>query len=321
MNIFKHRKKRLIIAETKDFSDKAIACIPENVEVTQKEIGENELQCAFREYDYFWFRLGFRITDELLRVSGRRVSVIICPVTGLDHIDVETCNELNIRVISLKGQTDFLRRIKATAELTIGLTLALLRNLPQAINSVRQDIWDRDAFKGREINGKQVGIIGMGRLGKIVADYFLAFGARVFAYDIKDFTSQNVTKVRNIRELVSQSDIITLHVDYNEENHHLIDDDLLNEFKKGSVFINTSRGSLVDSNALINALRNGHLSGAALDVIENEFALSNRPLIDFSKTNDHLIITPHIGGNTTESFEKTEIYVATKLCEYVQNNE
>ena len=310
--------KKLIIAETLNFSDEAVDIVSDVIKVEKRDISNDELPWAFREFDYFWFRLGFRITDELLCQPGRKVSVILCPVTGLDHIDVKTCEELNIKIISLKGENEFLKQVRATAELTIGLTLALMRKIPQAINSVKQDVWDRDLFKGKELLDKQIGIIGMGRLGEIVANYFLGFGSKVSAYDVNNFKQKNVTKVKNIKKLVSQSDIITLHVNYNEKNHHLIDSDLFKHFKRGSILINTSRGCLVDSYALIENLKNDRLSGAAVDVIEDEFNHSDNPLVKYATKHDNLLITPHIGGNTTESFVKTELFVAMKFVEYLK---
>ena len=139
---------KLLIAECKNFSDDAIECIPRHVKVTKKDINKDQLEWAFKEFDFFWFRLGFRISEELLRLPGRRVTVIICPVTGLDHIDVETCKALNIKIISLKGETEFLKTVRATAELTVGITLALLRKIPQATISVREGKWNRDLLKG-----------------------------------------------------------------------------------------------------------------------------------------------------------------------------
>ena len=312
--------KKLLIAETLDFSDEVIEFLSTFLDVTIKDIDKQELNEVFRNYDYFWFRLKFRITEELLNLSNRKVSVIITPVTGLDNINIIECNRLKIKVISLKGEIDFLKEIRATAEMTIALTLALLRKLPQAIDSTKKFNWDRNLFKGSEIYRKKVGIIGMGRLGKIVAKYFDNFGAKVFAYDIKEYDFKLANKKNSLIELVSTCDIISLHVDYNTQNHHLINSKLLKLFKKGSVFINTSRGSLVDSNALIDSLNKGYLSGVGLDVIENEYNVSDNILIKYSQNNENVIITPHIGGNTIESFKKTEMFIAKKLKELTDKN-
>lgn len=279
-------------------------------------INSDELPSAFDRYDVFWFRLNFRISESLLRRSTRRVSVIVCPVTGLDHINMEVCRELGIRVISLKGETEFLQSVRATAELTIGLTLALLRKIPQASWDVHAGNWNRDSYRGRELLSKSVGIVGMGRLGRITSSYFTALGANVIAFDVQGFDVADVRKANSLEELIRESDIISIHVEYNEGTHHLFNEAAFKRCKRGAVLINTSRGAVVDSHALIRALEQHRLAGAALDVIEDEHRHEESKLIAYAKTHDNLLITPHIGGNTEESFAKTEVFVAQKLVEY-----
>lgn len=310
---------KILIAEPDNFSPKAVQIASQAGEVDLRNISSSKLQWAFETYDVFWFRLGFRITEELLRTPNRRTRIIVCPATGLDHIALETCQELNVQVISLKGETEFLSSVRATAELTFGLTLSLLRKIPQAIEDVRKGKWDRDRFKGSEILGKTIGIIGVGRLGKIVGQYFQAFGSKVLGYDVKDFEAPFITKVNSLEELVSRSDIVSLHVNYETSNHHLVNSALLEKFKPGSILINTSRGGLVDEEALIISLKNGQLGGAAVDVIENEHFFQKSPLIQYAREYDNLLITPHIGGNTGESFVKTEVFAAKKLVKALKH--
>lgn len=313
-----HNKLKIIIAEPDNFSDEAVKIASKTGIVEKINLSKEKLDWALENYDVFWFRLGFRLTRETLLNNKLRTKIIMCPVTGLDHIDIETCNELGIKVFSLKGETEFLKLVRATAELTLGLTLSLIRKIPQAIADVHEGNWNRDEFKGTEILGKTVGIIGMGRLGKIVSHYFNAFGANVIAYDPQGFDVKDCIKANSMEELVSKADIISLHVNYCKETHHLINESVFNSFKKGSYFINTSRGGIVDSKALIKALDNGTLKGAALDVIENEHEHKKNELIAYSQKNSNLIITPHIGGNTYESFIKTEVFLAEKLVNYIE---
>lgn len=308
---------KILIAETESFSDEATAITRQAGQVDKIDICAEDIAWAFENYDVIWFRLGFRISEKLLRRPGSRVSVIVCPVTGLDHIDTKTCGELGIEVISLKGEVEFLKSVRATAEMTIGLTLALLRKIPQAFKSVKKGEWERDNFKGSEIFGKTVGIIGMGRLGKIVADYFLAFGAKVIAFDVKDFHWEGVRKATTLTELLNCSDIVSLHVSYDKSTHHLINKEAFQNFKKGSILVNTARGSIVDTDGLIEALQSGLLGGAALDVIENEHEVQKSKLITYANQFENLLITPHLGGNTTESFAKTEVFIAQKLINFL----
>ena len=305
-------KPRILIAETKEFSLKAIFILRQIGEPALIDIQKDGLKKALSEYDVFWFRLGFRIEGGDLP-ENPRCRFIVCPVTGLDHIDIDACAAKGIQVLSMRGESEFLKSVRATAELTIGLALALLRKIPQAADHVRAGGWERDLFKGRELLGKTVGIAGMGRLGKITAQYFRIFGCRVLGFDPLPFEEEDVISCESLEHLVAQSDLVSIHVNYLPENRQLFNDALFSKFKKGSVLINTARGALVDSLALLRNLQNGHLAGAALDVIENEHAHHDSPLIAYARQHNNLIITPHIGGNTLESFEKTEVFLAEKL--------
>ena len=305
-------KRRILIAEPRDFSPAALAMLKQVGQVDLIEVKKGDLEKACCDYDVLWFRLGFKI-DAVDLPESPRCRIIVCPATGLDHIDEAACHAKGIRILSLRGEADFLRSVRATAELTIGLALALLRKIPQAQAHVRAGGWVRDLFQGQELFGKTVGIAGMGRLGKLCAQYFQAFGCRVLGYDPLEFEVAGVENCPSLEYLVSRSDIISIHINYVAENHHLFNDTVLATFKTGSVLINTARGALVDSQALLRQLESGHLSGAALDVIENEHAHSDSVLIEYARQHANLLITPHIGGNTRESFEKTELFLAQKL--------
>ena len=144
--------------------------------------------------------------------QATRCRILATPVTGLDHIDLAACRELGIRVVSLRGEVEFLRTVRATAELTVALTLALLRHIPQAVAAVQAGHWDRDQFRGQELYGKTIGLVGVGRLGSLVAGYFRAFGADVLGYDPRaDFPSQLCTRVGDLDELLRRSDIVSIH--------------------------------------------------------------------------------------------------------------
>lgn len=301
-----------LVAETLNFSPEAIQGLKALGNVTLKNIEKSELTEALATYDVFWFRLKFRIEEKDFP-TDTKTRFILCPVTGLDHIDLEACERRGVQVLALKGEVDFLKQVRATAEHTLGLTLSLLRKVPQAVSSVNNNVWDRDLFKGQEIYGKKVGILGVGRLGTITAGFFKAFGAEVYGYDIKDFDSSICNKVDSIEELFSRVDILSVHVAYNENTHHLVTAELLNKMKPSAMLINTARGGVINSDALVTSLQNKTIAGAALDVIEDEYNTSNNKLIAYAKQNDNLIITPHIGGNTYESFTKTELFLLNKL--------
>ena len=244
---------------------------------------------------------------------------IVSPTTGLNHIDLDQAERQGIKVISLKGETDFLQHITATAELCWGLVLSLLRRIPAAHTSVMNGQWDRDYFKSRELQGATLGVIGFGRLGKKIAHYGHAFQMRVLICDNKplgaegaDFTSVDM------QTLLKESDIISLQVDSRPDNYHMIGKAEFQAMKQGALFVNTARGDLVDEPALLQSLRDRHLGGAALDVLEQEYDSdkSAESLMAWARDHENLIITPHIGGVTYESQYKTTHFVVDKLLEW-----
>jgi D-3-phosphoglycerate dehydrogenase len=303
---------KVLIAETKDFSHEAIAQLKMFAEVDLHDISQEQLLNALQQYDVFWFRLGFKLNADILQ-QATRCKFLVCPVTGLDHIDLDACKEKGIRVISLRGEVEFLKKVRATAELTLGLALTMLRNIHGAINHTLHFQWNRNLFKGREIYEKKVGIIGLGRLGQITASYFHSMGAEVYVYDTRPVAAGQYTIVDKIEQLFRECDIISLHVNMTEENRGMIHAAHFALLKQGSYFINTSRGPLVNSADLIEAIRSGHLAAAAVDVIENEYNHQQDILLQFAANDPRLIITPHIGGNTYESFAKTELFMVEKL--------
>jgi len=222
-------------------------------------------------------------------------------------------------VISLKGETDFLQNITATAELCWGLVLSLLRRIPAAHTSVMNGQWDRDHFKSRELQGATLGVIGFGRLGKKIAHYGHAFQMRVMICDNKPLGVEGAqfTSV-DMQTLLKESDIISLQVDSRPDNYHMIGEAEFQAMKQGALFINTARGDLVDEAALLQSLQDRHLGGAALDVLEQEYDSDKAAgsLMAWARDHENLIITPHIGGVTYESQYKTTHFVVDKLLDW-----
>ena len=309
-------RPRVLIAEPLDFCQEAVCTLESAADVTLRATDRAGLVAALGEFDVVWFRLAHHIDRTVLQ-AATRCRVLATPVTGLDHIDLEACAERGIRVVSLRGEFEFLRQVRATAEHTLALTLALLRRIPSAAQHVDHGGWNRDLFRGRELFGRSVGIIGLGRLGRIVADYFRAFGMDVVGYDPRpDFPHEAARRVDTLNELLSQTDIVSLHVAYDASTRHLIGQEGLSAMKPGAVLINTSRGGVIDERALLAALESGILGGAALDVLDGEPNIgADHPLVAYARQHDNLLIVPHIGGNTVESFMKTEVFLAGRVLE------
>jgi D-3-phosphoglycerate dehydrogenase len=307
---------RILIAEPLDFSSEAVRLLEAAAEVTLRSTDRAGLAAALGEFDVIWFRLGHHIDRQLL-AGPLRCRILATPVTGLDHIDLAACAERGIRVVSLRGETDFLEQVRGTAELTVALTLALLRRIPAASADVQRGGWNRDLFRGRELFGRTVGLVGVGRLGRIVASYFRAFGMDVLGYDPRpDFPHDAARRIGSLTDLLAQSDVVSLHVSYDASTRHLIGQKEMAAIKRGAVLINTARGGLVDEQAVLESLQSGRLTGAALDVLDGEPRISaEHPLVAYARSCDRLLIVPHIGGNTVESFEKTECFLARRVIE------
>ncbi len=312
---------RLRIAENKDFSKNVVDFLNIYFEVDINSCTQDDIKSILEEYDIFWFRLGYRIDEKVLSKNSR-CKIIATPVTGIDHIDIKLCEKLGIKIISLKGETEFLNNIRATAELTINLTMSLMRKTNFAIGHVLQGNWNRDFFRGYELYKKKVGIVGLGRLGTIVSEYFKSFGCEVYYNDTeKKHKSNDIKFISDLGSLISECDIISIHVDYNKSTHNLFNKQIFKFFNDTKWLINTSRGQVIDEDDLINCLESKNIAGVALDVInnENKNIMLNNPLLKYSNTNNNLIISPHIGGNTYESFKKTEMFIAKKIINFISS--
>jgi D-3-phosphoglycerate dehydrogenase / 2-oxoglutarate reductase len=312
------KRLKLLIVESEGFSAHALAKLRAYFDVELADLDRAQLLQRVAEFDIIWVRLRNKI-DRQIFDCGTRLKAVVTNTTGLNHVDLVEAETRKIRIISLRGEVDFLRSIRATAELTLGLTLALLRRIPQAFEHVRQGGWDRTEFRGSEIYEKTVGIIGYGRLGRIVASYFQAMGANVLvtSRELQSGTIVDGFDVMEQTDLLSHSDIVSLHASYDPANHHMIASAQFQNMKRGAIFINTARGELVDERALLDALASGHLEGAALDVLEDELKPGGleSACVEFAKNSSRLLLTPHIGGNTVESTARTEEFLATKTCQ------
>lgn len=304
-------KYRLHLAETEDFSNEVICDLKKRFNYSEGAVLQEELRQLLEDVDIFWFRLGYKIDKSVLS-SKSKVRILATPVTGIDHIDEDLCEELGVEIICLRGEYEFLKEVRATAEHTLNLAMTLMRNIVPAVLDVKGGNWNRDLFRGRELYKKKVGIIGYGRLGEICAELFSAFGCEIMIYDTQRKASKYM-EAQSIKEIILWSDIVSLHVSYNKSNHNLIDSTTISYFDSQTYLINTSRGGLIDEDALYEQLLNKKIAGAALDVLEGEPEVKSNKLINYANNHSNLIITPHIGGNTYESFEKTEKFISQKI--------
>lgn len=307
---------QIILAEPAGFPAESLDLLRQAARVTLCEPTREALLNAVPSAEVLWVRLRHRIDAEIFNAAPA-LSMIVTATTGLNHIDIEEANERGIEILSLRGKTEFLKDIRATAEHTIGLMLSLLRHIPAATTEVILGGWQRDPYQGMEIYGKTVGLVGYGRLGRIVARYLRAFDAEVLVTDplvAEGYIADGIESVSST-ELLRKSDIVSLHVNLCESTHGFFNARMFDQMKPGALFINTSRGELIDENALLDRLKNGALRGVALDVLcgENSAGMNEHPLVKYAQTHENLIITPHIGGCTVESMGKAEHFLAQEL--------
>jgi D-3-phosphoglycerate dehydrogenase / 2-oxoglutarate reductase len=252
-----------------------------------------------------------------------KLKIIGSNTTGHPHIDVGYARSKGIRVITLKNQHKFLKTITPTAELTWGLIIAVTRNIISGFQSVLQGKWSRWPFGGKNMLSRMsLGVVGYGRLGKKVASYGSCFGMQVGCFDpYIDRIPKAVKRFATLADLVSSSDIITVHVPHEPETENMFSRRIFAKFQPGAYFINTSRGELVDQDALLEALEKKILAGAAIDVLADEFkpdfqkTTMDHPLIKYASTHSNLIITPHIGGSTQDAWHLTQAHTIELILE------
>jgi len=237
-----------------------------------------------------------QVTRELLEGAPRLV-VVGRAGAGLDNVDVGAASELGVVVCYAPVQN-----ARSVAEHVMGLLLALVRKIPQADQSVREGKWLRHEHTGHELFGKTMGIVGLGRIGSLVASLAKAFGMKIIAHD--PYVSTESAQVKEIGcelveldELLARADVITIHVPLSEDTFHLIDRAALAKMKRTAVLINASRGPVVDEEALYEALSAGEIAGAALDVRESEPPAPGSPLHRMA----NVVLTPHIAAFTHEA--------------------
>jgi D-lactate dehydrogenase len=270
-----------------------------------------------------------RITKEVLALLPR-IKVITTMSTGFDHIDLETCKARKITVCNVPSYGD-----NTVAEYAFGLIIALARKLKPTIEQVGRGFFSRTGLMGMDMKGKTLGLVGTGNIGSHMARFGWAFGMKVIAYDVKPsaaIVDQFGVTFMGLEELLQQADIISLHIPYNPSTHHLINAERLRLLKPTALLVNTSRGKVVDTDAVVAALREGRIGGVALDTfegeevwIEEEFlkrddlaAITLREAMEsFSiMHSERAIITPHNAFNTREALKRILIISAENLKGY-----
>ena len=268
--------------------------------------GESDLAEVIDRYDAIVIRSATKLTADLI-ARAERLKVIGRAGVGIDNVDLEAATRKGIVVANAPEST-----VVSAAEHTIGLLLALSRNIPQAYADLRQGRWERSRYAGIEVADKTLGVLGFGRIGQQVARRALALGMRVVAYDpfvARDrFRELGVERAETCDELFAAADFLTLHAPLTDETRGVVDADSIARMRDGVRIVNAARGELVDEAALADALRSGKVAAAALDVFSRE--PYSGPLLEL----DNVVATPHLAASTEEAQDRAGVIVAEQVA-------
>jgi D-3-phosphoglycerate dehydrogenase len=305
------RRFRAIITAPDYFDDEARGLIRGYADLRVGKFERSELIEAVSDVDALFIKVDTTVDKELIDAASR-LKVIASGTTGINHIDAEYARKRGIRIFSLHGQ-----HTRPTAEHAFGLIFVLLRSTPSAHASMLRGEWERGKYIGRHLEGRTLGIIGLGRIGRKVSRFACGMGMHVLAYDpyVSDgvFERLRVVRVRELKGLMSSSEIITIHAELTPETKGMIGRREIGWMMKGSYLINTARGQIVDPKALVDALTKGRLSGAAVDVYAREPPPRDDPLIEYARSHENLMLTPHIAGSSYEAIHDVGEYLALKV--------
>lgn len=308
-------EKYTIVVAT-NLTDEAITVLRNADHITLKEVAPKTVIVRESLYDAeaLITRDAMRI-DEAMLTHAPKLRVIAYVSTALSNVDIEAATMRGIMVMNTPGVSAI-----AAGEHTLALMLALSRRLPTAHNSIREGYWllDRQRQAGVQLYGKTLGLIGFGRVGRVVAQRALAFGMTILAYDpyIAEDSVDDRVQLVGLKELLERSDFISLHVPLTRETENILNENAIAQVKPGARIINTAHGSLIDENALADALKSGQLGGAAVDVFPQEPPY-NSPLIGL----DNVVHTPHIGDNTVEATQDVSMRVVEQVIDALEDRD
>ena len=275
------------------------------------EIKPAELVSSAKHYDVIIVRSRTKVTKEVIDAASR-AKIIARVGVGLDNVDVNSAEAKKIRVINAPEAASM-----AVAELVIGLMIALARSIPRADSETKKGNWIKKDLIGTQLSGKYLGIVGVGNIGRNVGRMAKALRMNLIGYDIypinREYINETAMIVTDLNTLLESADFITCHVPATPETKHMFNVERFAKMKHTAFLVNTSRGEIIDENALYEALKNGKLAGAALDVFEIE-PPTNKLLLGLP----NLVCTPHIGAQTKEAQELASTVIAEKIIQILR---
>lgn len=275
-------------------------------------LGEDELVAIIGEYDALLVRSQTRVTEKIME-AGTNLKVVGRAGVGVDNIDLEAATKRGIIVINAPDGNTI-----TTCEHTFAMMMALARHIPQAYAKTVGGVWDRKSFLGVELRNKTLGVMGMGRIGSEVAKRAKAFGMNILAFDpflTQERAEKMEVKLASVDDIVRNADFMTVHTPLTPETHHMISRPQFEVMKKGMRIVNCARGGIIDETALVEAINEGIVAGAAFDVFESEPPQQDHPFL----THPKIIVTPHLGASTVEAQENVAIDVSEEVLHILRN--
>jgi len=310
-------KEKINILFLENISDTAVELFKKNDYVNVKKISgalsEEELIKQIKDVHLLGIRSKTQITQKVLD-AARKLQAIGCFCIGVNQVNLKSATHHGIAVFNAPYSNT-----RSVAELIIGLSIMLIRRIPDKNKAAHEGVWMKESKGSYELRGKILGIIGYGNIGSQVSVLAEGLGMKVIFYDVETkLPLGNAHDAKNLKELLAQSDIISLHVPETEQTKNLINKNNIKHIKKGAILINYARGEVVELPALAKALQEGLLSGAAIDVFPIEPEKNGDKFITPLQGLSNVILTPHIGGSTEEAQENIGEDVSNKLFQYLE---
>jgi D-3-phosphoglycerate dehydrogenase len=302
---------------TDKMAEEAIQLIKEaGHEVTFDEMDHDTLLKEIGKYDALMVRGRTKVVTEIVEEGSKgNLKVIGRAGIGVDNVDIETAGKHGIPVVNAPTGSTI-----SVAELTIAHMLSLSRNITKADSTMKKGEWAKKKLKGNELSGKTLGLIGTGNIGKLAGKISQCFGMKIIGFDPfiskEDMKKDGIEKKDDLGDLISSSDFISLHLPHIPKTHHIVNKEMISKMKPSAYIINCSRGGTVDEDALYNALKEGRIAGAGIDVFEKE-PPENSPLLSL----DNVVLTPHLGANTFEGQIRAGTVCAEQILKVLEGKE
>ncbi|GAB4411859.1 MAG: hypothetical protein OHK0039_17320 [Bacteroidia bacterium] len=308
----KNRIKVLLLENIHPQAEELFGTEGYQIETVSSALSEDELAERIKGVSILGIRSKTRVTRRVL-AQANRLMVVGAFCIGTNQIDLEACAEHGVVAFNAPYSNT-----RSVVELAIGEMIMLMRRIVPVSNDMHAGIWNKSAKFSNEIRGKKLGIVGYGNIGSQLSVLAEALGMHVLYYDLVErLALGNATKAASLHELLRAADVVTLHVDGRKENKHFFGEAEFKAMKPGAIFMNLSRGSVVDLEALVRYLGNGHLRGAAVDVFPHEPKSNDDPFVSDLRGLPNVILTPHVGGSTQEAQFNIAQYVPARVMDYI----